>query len=162
MEIYAGFLENTDHQVGRLLVALGGTIGGWSLYAKGGRLKYCYNFFGLEQTFVEGKQSLPEGTHQVRMEFAYDGGGLARGGTVTLYLDGQPDGSGRLERTEPFPFSGDETLDLGDEFGSPVTTDYGERTFSGEVRWAEIDVGLDDHDHLISPDERFRVAMARQ
>jgi arylsulfatase len=145
-----------------VLVALGGISGGWSLYAREGKPKFCYNFFGLEQTYVEGARVLPEGTHQVRMEFAYDGGGLARGGTVTLYVDGQPDGSGHLERTEPFPFSGDETLDLGDESGSPVTTDYGQRAFTGEVRWAEIDVGVDDHDHLISPDERFRVAMARQ
>ena len=31
---------------------------------------------------------MPSGKHQVRMEFAYDGGGLAKGGAVTLYVDG--------------------------------------------------------------------------
>lgn len=73
------------------------------------------------------------------------------------------DGSGRLERTQPFPFSGDEAFDLGDEFGSLVTTDYGkQRKFSGKVNWAEIELGLDDHDHLISPEERLNVAMAIQ
>jgi hypothetical protein len=28
--------------------------------------------------------------------------------------------------------------------------------------WQSPDQGLDDHDHLISPEERWRVAMARQ
>ena len=69
------------------------------------------------------------------MEFAYDGGGVAKGGTVTLYVDGKSTGSGRVERTTPMPFSGDESLDLANEFGSPVTTDYGERKFSGKVNW---------------------------
>jgi arylsulfatase len=145
-----------------VIVALGGITGGLAMYAKGGMPKFCYNFFGLEETFVDGDRPIPEGTHQVRMEFAYDGGGLAKGGDVTLYIDGQAIGTGRLERTQPFPFSGDESLDLGDEFGSLVTTDYGQRKFNGEVNWVEIDLGLDDHDHLISPEERLKVAMAIQ
>jgi arylsulfatase len=145
-----------------VIVALGGIIGGWSLYAKDGRLKYCYNFFGLEQYYVEGKQVIPAGTHQMRMEFAYDGGGLAKGGTVTLYMDGEAVGDGHIAQTEPFPFSGDETLDLSVEFGSPVTTDYGQRKFSGEVNWVEIDVGVDDHSHLIKPEDRVNLAMAFQ
>jgi arylsulfatase len=145
-----------------VIVALGGITGGLSLYAKGGRPKFCYNFFGLEETFVEGERTLPAGRHQVRFEFAYDGGGLAKGGTVTLYVDGAPAGSGRLERTQPFPFSGDEAFDLGGEYGSLVTTDYGQRKFNGEVHWAEIVLGLDDHNHLIAPEDRLRVAMAVQ
>ena len=60
------------------------------------------------------------------MEFAYDGGGIGKGGTVTLYVDGKPVGSGRVEQTEPMLFSADETCDVGNEFGSPVTTDYGQ------------------------------------
>ena len=145
-----------------VIVAVGGIIGGLSLYAKGGKPKFCYNFFGLDQTYVNGTRKIPAGTHQVRMEFAYDGGGLAKGGKVTLYIDGKAAGTGRLKRTEPFPFSGDESLDLGDEFGSPVTTDYGKRQFTGTVNWVEIDVGEDDHDHLISPEERLNLAMAFQ
>jgi arylsulfatase A-like enzyme len=145
-----------------VIVALGGITGGLALYAKGGKPKFCYNFFGLDETFVEGEREIPAGTHQVRFEFAYDGGGLAKGGTVTLFVDGVPAGEGRLERTQPFPFSGDEAFDLGSEFGSLVTTDYGQREFSGEVNWAEIELGLDDHDHLISPEERLNVAMAIQ
>ena len=145
-----------------VIVALGGITGGLALYAKGGKPKFCYNFFGLEETFVEGRRKIPAGAHQLRFEFAYDGDGLAKGGTITLFIDGKEAGSGRLERTQPFPFSGDEALDLGDEFGSLVTTDYGERKFSGQVKWVEIELGLDDHDHLISPEERLNLAMAVQ
>ncbi len=69
------------------------------------------------------------------MEFAYDGGGLAKGGTVTLYVDGQKCGEGRVEKTEPLVFSADETCDVGFGAGSPVTYEYGthDNEFSGEV-----------------------------
>ena len=68
------------------------------------------------------------------MEFAYDGGGVGKGGTVTLYIDGDAVGEGRIEQTEAFLFSADETCDVGNEFGSPVTTDYARRASSrGEV-----------------------------
>ena len=98
------------------------------------------------------------------MEFKYDGGGLAKGGDVTLYVDGKPVGQGRVEQTVPMAFSADETCDVGKEAGSPVSPDYGPagNAFSGEVNWVQIDLEKDDHDHLISPEERFRVAMARQ
>ena len=108
---------------------------------------------------------LTTGTHQVRMEFGYDGGGLAKGGTVTLYVDGKKAGEGRVDQTEPFVFSADETLDVGNEFGSPVTPDYPTpKKFNGEVNWVEIDVDKDaeDFDHLITPEERLQVAMAIQ
>lgn len=149
-----------------VIVAQGGLTGGWSLYTKAGKPKYCYNFYGVNHYTIEGTMAIPPGTHQVRMEFAYDGGGLAKGGTVTLYVDGQKAGEGRVDRTQPLVFSADETCDVGFEAGSPVTKDYptaGDK-FSGEVNWVQIDVGEDaeDLDHLISPEERFRVAMALQ
>jgi hypothetical protein len=65
-------------------------------------------------------------------------------------------------RTEAFLFSADETCDVGNEFGSPVATDYGQRKFSGEVQWVEIDLGLDDHNHMIKPEDRVQLAMAIQ
>ena len=147
-----------------VIIAQGGNTNGWSLYAHKGRLKYCYNFFGLTLTFVEGKSRIPAGTHQVRMEFKYDGGGLAKGGLVSLYVDGKKDGEGRLERTVPMAFSADETCDIGMEGGSPVSPDYGpkDNEFTGEIGWVQIDLDKDDHDHLISPEERFTIAMARQ
>jgi arylsulfatase A-like enzyme len=149
-----------------VIVAQGGLTGGWSLYAKDGRPKYCYNFFGMQRFYVTGENPIPIGTHQLRMEFAYDGGGLAKGGTVTLYLDGTQVGGGRVEHTEPMLFSADETCDLGLDNGSPVSEDYGPRdnAFSGEVTWVEIDVGADaaDADHYLTHSERLQLALALQ
>ncbi len=77
-----------------VIIAQGGAFGGWSLYAKDGKPAYCYNLFGLQRFKVEGDAPIPAGEHQVRMEFAYDGGGLAKGGDVTLYVDGAQGGRG--------------------------------------------------------------------
>ena len=147
-----------------VIIAQGGCTNGWSLYAKAGKLKFCYNFLGVKLTFIEGSQPIPAGKHQVRVEFKYDGGGLAKGGALSLYQDGKPDGEGRLDMTIPMIFSGDETCNVGKDEGSPVSPDYGPRGngFNGTVNWVQIDLGKDDHDHLISPEERFQIAMARQ
>jgi hypothetical protein len=147
-----------------VIVSQGGAFGGWALYAGGGRPAYCYNLFGLQRFKVYGDQPIPAGEHQVRAEFAYDGGGLGKGGTVTLYVDGAKAGEGRVEATVPMVFSADETTDVGSDSATPVSDDYGPKTsaFTGRVRWVQIDLEVDDHDHLISPEERLRIAMTRQ
>jgi hypothetical protein len=101
-------------------------------------------------------------THQVRVEFAYDGNGIAKGGGLSLYLDGNKVGEGRIEQTEPFVFSADETLDIGFESGSSVTSDYSSNRFNGEDNWVQIDVGEDanDLDHFLNHQERLKIAMA--
>jgi arylsulfatase len=97
------------------------------------------------------------------MEFAYDGGGLAKGGTVSLYVDGDKAGEGRVDATVAMIFSADDTLDVGEEGGALVTEDYGrDNAFSGRVNWVQIDLSTDDADHMVSDEERVRVAMARQ
>src|SRR5512136_1322931 len=58
-----------------VIVSQGANIGGWSFYAKNGKLKYCYNWGGFKHFIVEGTNPIPAGEHQVRMEFAYAGGG---------------------------------------------------------------------------------------
>ncbi|MEI7989405.1 MAG: arylsulfatase, partial [Chloroflexota bacterium] len=88
-----------------VIYANGGVTGGISLYVKEGKLKFCYSFFGLQQFIIEGNPKIPSGKHQVRMEFAYDGGGMAKGGTVTLYSDGKKIGEGRVDKTHPGSFS---------------------------------------------------------
>jgi arylsulfatase A-like enzyme len=159
-------IEVPDGGASGVIVAQGGAFGGWTIYAKDGKPAYCYNLFGLQQFKVYGDAAITPGVHQVRMEFAYDGGGLGKGGTASLYLDGAKVGEGRVEATVPMVFSADETLDLGSDSGTPVTDDLGptEVAFTGRVRWVEIDLGEDaaDTDHLISPEERLRIAMARQ
>ena len=126
--------------------------------------KYCHNLAGLQRFYVEADTAVPAGEHQVRMEFAYDGGGLAKGGLVTLYVDGDKVGEGRVGATVPMIYSGDETCDLGSDTGTPVSADYTSEGshFTGTINGVQLDAGKDDQDHLITPEERLRVAMARQ
>jgi arylsulfatase A-like enzyme len=149
-----------------VLVAQGGAFGGWALYLHEGRPKYCYNLLGLQRYYAEAHAPVQAGSHQVRVEFVYDGGGPAKGGTATLYVDGDKVGEGRVEHTQPLIFSADETADVGYEGGTTVSDDYAAETsrFTGDISWVQIDVGEDaaDADHLISPEERLRVAMALQ
>ncbi len=149
-----------------VMVAQGGAFGGFVLYAKDGKPAYCYNLFGLQQFKVYGSDPIPAGEHQVRMEFTYDGGGIGKGGTVTLYVDGDKVGEGRVDATVPMAFSADETTDVGSDTATPVSDDYGPKDshFTGRVRWVQIDIdeAAEDVDHLISPEERVRIAMARQ
>jgi arylsulfatase A-like enzyme len=147
-----------------VIIAQGGAFGGWALYLIGGTPRYCYNVLGLQRFTIAGTTPAPSGTHQVRAEFAYDGGGLGKGGTVTLYIDGEPAGEGRVEATVPMLFSADETTDLGVDTASPVSDDYTpqQSVFTGTVNWVQIDLGDDDHDHLITPEQRLQVAMSKQ
>ncbi len=81
-----------------------------------------------------------------------------------MFVDGKKVGEGRLPATIPMVFSGDETTDVGSDSASPVSEDYDMHTsaFNGKVKWVQLDQGTDDHDHLITPEERYTVAMARQ
>jgi arylsulfatase len=159
-------LQVPEGGVDGVIISQGGEFAGWSLYVTKGRPKYCYNLFGLQRFYVEGATEIPPGAHQVRMEFVYDGGGLGKGGTVSLYVDGKKAGEGRVEGTVPMAFSADETCDVGSDTASPVSNDYtseGSR-FTGTVDWVQIDIAdaAEDLDHLISPEERFKIAMTRQ
>jgi arylsulfatase len=149
-----------------VIVAQGGAFGGWALYVHDGRLAYCYNTFGVERYKTYSDQPLPRGDHQVRMEFTYDGGGLAKGGNVELYLDGANVGTGRVESTQPMVFSADETTDVGTDSATPVSDDYTPKDslFNGRIHWIELDLDDDgrDADHLVTPEERLRIAMTRQ
>ncbi len=144
------------------IIAQGGRFGGWSLYAKDGTAAFVYNLLGLQEFRTVAGAPVAEGTHQVRMEFAYDGGGLAKGGDVTLYYDGTEVGKGRVEATQPFVFSADETTDVGYEAGTCVSQDTPTGRFSGTVNWVKIELGDDTHDHLVDPEHVMRVALSLQ
>ncbi len=153
-----------DEGVNGVIIAQGGRFGGWALYTKDGCAHFAYNTLGIHLYTTVADAPIPPGTHQVRMEFNYDGGGLAKGGDVTLYHDGSKVGAGRVEHTQPMVFSADETTDIGYESGTTVSPDYNAHRsrFTGKINWVQIDLGSDNHDHFIDPDERLRVAMARQ
>ena len=76
----------------------------------------------------------------------------------------RPSARDGLNATQPMIFSADETTDIGYESGTPVSPDYTDQSskFTGKIHWVQLDVGKDSHDHLITPEERLRVAMARQ
>jgi arylsulfatase len=98
------------------------------------------------------------------MEFAYDGGGLAKGGDVTLLCDGKAVGKGRVERTEPMAFSADEACDVGSDTGSPASTDYGPagNKFTGTIDWVRLTIQEDSHDHLVTAEHKLTISISRQ
>jgi arylsulfatase len=149
-----------------VIIAQGGNIGGWVLYAKGGKLKYCYNLLGIQHFFVESAQPMPTGDHQVRMEFKYAGGGLGKGGTAALFVDGKKVGEGQIAATAAMVFSADDGCDIGMDTGAPVSPDYGPRgnEFTGRVKGVQIAIAdaAENADHLVSPEDAIRIAMARQ
>jgi arylsulfatase A-like enzyme len=149
-----------------VIIAQGGNIGGWALYAKGGKLKYCYNLLGIQYFFAESAGPLPAGEHQVRMEFKYDGGGLGKGGAVSLFIDGKKVGEGKVAATAAMVFSADDGLDVGEDTGAPVSPDYGPHGnhFTGRIKGVELAIAeaAEAIDHLVVPEEAMRLAMARQ
>ena len=149
-----------------VIIAQGANIGGWSLYAKGGKLKYCYNLGGIQHFYVEANSPLAAGDHQVRMEFAYAGGGLGKGGKVTLYTDGKKVGEGDIPLTLAMIFSTDDGCDVGVDSGSAVSPDYSPHgnAFNGRVKGVQIAIAdaAENSAHLVSPQEALRIAMARQ
>ena len=147
-----------------VVIAQGGAYGGWSVNATGGKLAYASNLLGIETTILHSDDPVPTGDQELRVHFAYDGGGYAKGGTVTMYAGDAQIGEGRVERTIPFQFSFDETTDVGADLASPVSSDYGAtgNEFTGTLSWVRIDLGDDDHSHLIDPEHRLAVAMMKQ
>ena len=123
------------------LVAAGGVVGGYALFIKEGKPTYEYNWFTQSRYRVTGPDPLVPGKHSIRVEFKYDGGGLAKGGLVTLLVDGKKVAVGRVEKTIPGRFSADETFDTGLDTGSPVSEAYESPfRFSGSIKGVRIDI----------------------
>jgi arylsulfatase len=120
---------------GAILVQ-GGRFGGWALYVKDGVPAYDYNFLGLQRYTIAAKKPLPAGKSTIRFEFAYDGGGLGKGGTGTLFVNDEKVAEGRIDRTQPMVFSADETADVGIDLATPVVEAIGSEAasqFSGRI-----------------------------
>jgi arylsulfatase len=127
---------------GAILVQ-GGRFGGWALYVKQGVPAYDYNFLNLEHTTIAAQKPLPPGQATIRFDFAYDGGGLGKGGTGTLFVNGEKVAEGRIERTQPVAFSGDETADVGIDRGTPVVEAIGceaRSRFTGRIPKVTIEI----------------------
>lgn len=123
------------------LVANGGTSSGFSIYIKNGKPTYAYNWFTEERTVVRSSESVKPGRNVIKADFHYDGGGLGKGGTVTLYLNDKKVGEGRVPKTVPARFSASEAFDTGLDSGSPVSEEYASPfKFPGTVDKVEIDI----------------------
>jgi arylsulfatase len=127
---------------GAILVQ-GGRFGGWALYVKNGVPAYDYNFLGLRSTTIEGRKPLSPGKATIRFEFAYDGGGLGKGGIGTLFVNDKKVAEGRIEHTQPMVFSADETADVGIDLATPVVEAIGSEArsrFNGKISKVTIEV----------------------
>jgi arylsulfatase len=102
---------------------------------KGGRVHHEYNFFGLEHTNVASKSALTPGKHTIAYEFIPDETKPGSGGKSILSIDGQQVAEGRIPKTEPFAFSGDEGADVGLDGETNVSSDYkqGDNAFTGKI-----------------------------
>ena len=126
-----------------VILAQGGRFGGWSVYLKDGKPSYTYNFLGLNETSVVAPKPLAAGKATVRVDFAYDGGGMGKGGTATISVNGSKVAEGRVPLTEAMAFSIDDAADVGIDDGTPVASGIGERgktRFTGKI--AKVTVEL--------------------
>ncbi|MBX9622816.1 MAG: arylsulfatase [Gemmataceae bacterium] len=124
-----------------MIVTHGGLFGGWGLYLDKGKPVFDYNFVGVANYTVTGKDPLAAGKHTIKMDFAYDGGGIGKGGTATLSVDGKEVAKGRVERTIPIRIALDETLDVGEDAGTPVNRSYDVPfTFAGKIDKVTIEL----------------------
>ena len=124
-----------------VILAQAGRFGGWSLYMKGGKPIYTYNFLGRERYTIASKQALPAGKATIVFDFVYDGGGVGKGGAATMSVNGKPVATGRIDRTQCCAFSADEGADVGVDEGTPVTEDYKSPfKFTGKIAGVTIEL----------------------
>jgi arylsulfatase len=137
-------IEVPDGGASGVILGQGGRFGGWSLYMKDGKPAYTYNFLGLSQYTVASDQEVPAGPATVVLDFEYDGGGVGKGGTAKLSVNGKTVAEGRIEKTQPLLFSADETADVGLDNQTPVVEGIGigrdETQFTGEIQTVVISV----------------------
>ena len=127
---------------GAILVQ-GGRFGGWALYVKDGIPAYDYNFLGMKRFTIASTKPLAPGKATIRFDFAYDGGGLGKGGTGTLFVNNGKVAEGRIEHTQAMMFSADETADVGIDLGTPVVEAIGSEArsrFTGRIPKVTVEV----------------------
>jgi arylsulfatase len=123
-----------------MIITQGGLFSGWALYLDKGKPVFHFNFVDVAHYEVAGKDALSPGKHTIKMDFAYDGGGIGKGGSATLTVDGKAVAKGRIEKTVPIRISLDEGLDVGEDTGTPVNLSYDVPfEFSGEIEQVVVD-----------------------
>jgi arylsulfatase A-like enzyme len=164
-------VETPEGGADGILVTQGGRFGGWGLLVLDGKPMFAYAFSNQDgdkypnqnksKTRIAGGESLLPGKHIISFDFAYDGGGIGKGGQGTLAVDGNKVAEGRLEKTIPFRFSLDESFDVGQDAGTPVIDEYDAKmpfTFSGTLKKVEVKLGADQ----LSPQKRGELEQLRR
>lgn len=136
-------IEVPEGSANGAIIVQGGRFGGWSLYVKDGIPAYEYNFLGMTHYRVASDMPLTPGKSTIRFDFAYDGGGLGKGGTGRLFVNDKKVAESRIEHTQPMIFSADETADVGIDLGTPVVEAIGSEhvsKFTGKISKVTIEV----------------------
>ncbi len=143
-----------------LILTQGGRFSGLGLYLLEGKPVFHYNLAGVERYTVAGEEKVPPGRHVITVDFNYDGGGVGKGGEATLTVDGEKVASGRLDQTIAYRMSLDETLDVGEDTGTPVSEDYEVPfKFTGDIE--KVTVNITEHKLTAAELEEYRAGRVR-
>jgi len=154
-------IDSPEGKADGVILAYGGGPAGQSFYLKDGKPAVWYDWFGTSYQ-IEAKDKLPKGKSELKFQFEYDGGGLGKGGTMKILVNGKEAASGRIEKTVPICLSM-ETVDVGLDWGQSVAKDYTSNVFTGGtlgpllVAHGEAQTEKEEHQ-----ERKYRVAMARQ
>jgi arylsulfatase len=135
-------VEVKDARTQGVIIAQAGAFGGWVLYMKDGKVRHEYNWFGLERTNVASTATLAPGKHTIVYEFIPDQAKPGTGGKSVLSVDGKKVAEGKIPKTQPFAFSGDEGADVGLDGETNVSNDYkqGDNAFTGKIDKVTVSV----------------------
>jgi arylsulfatase A-like enzyme len=153
-------VELKDGNTNGVIIAQAGAFGGWVVYMKEGKVHHEYNFFGVERTNIGSPSALSAGKHEIKYEFVADSPKPGTGGKCVLYVDGQQVAEGRIPKTQPFVFSGDEGADVGEDAETAVSNDYkqGDNKFTGKI----INVTIDTKPSNLSAADKKAVEAAEE
>jgi hypothetical protein len=118
------YVRGPEEIIVSLAERIGGEKGGFAFLVLDGKPMFHYSWLGREHYAIASAEPLPKGTCTIRFDFAYDGGGPGKGGTGTLSVNGKKAAEGRIEKTVPVYFSTDDTFDVGEDWGTPVSPAY--------------------------------------
>lgn len=124
-----------------VLYALAGFSGGITCYVNDGTLCYEFNLFEIERTKIRSKSKLPTGRVEIEVEsklVSRIGGAM----DVTLKVNGNDVGQGRVPAAMSLHFTSNATFDIGTDLDSPVSLDYYDQApfaFNGEIGQTKIE-----------------------
>jgi arylsulfatase A-like enzyme len=125
-----------------VVLTQGGLSAGYALLFRDGKPIFHYNLANVAHFDIAAKDALTPGKHTVVFDFKYDGGGIGKGGAGTLSVDGKQVAEGRINATIPGRFSFDETFDVGEDTGTPVSEDYDVPfKFTGQIEKVVVNLG---------------------